>query len=86
MPPTNTTGACRAGDTVELWHIAGPSVSGTASLPAALAVALKARGVGEVEYRPLYATPGSSQAAEVADAVRHVNAAHVCIGQTCCRA
>lgn len=58
-----------AGDTVHLWHVAGPSNSGMPSLPTTLATALKGRGVGDVQYHCLYCEPGEKQYKDIGEMV-----------------
>ncbi|GIL93939.1 hypothetical protein Vretimale_170, partial [Volvox reticuliferus] len=48
----------RKGDTLSIWHVAGPSVSGMPSLPTAIANQLRGRGLGNVSYRQLYSSTG----------------------------
>lgn len=58
------------GDTVTIWHVAGPSLSGMPSLPTAIANQMRRRGVAAVHYTTLYSDTGDS-----ADYGRQVGAA-----------
>jgi len=67
---------CRPGDKLQIWHInpapantAGAS-AGLASLPTALAQVLRAQGLADVAYKPVYNEAGvDAVAAQVAEAV-----------------
>ncbi len=48
------------GDTVTIWHVAGPSLSGMPSLPTAIANQMRRRGVAAVHYTTLYSDSGDS--------------------------
>ncbi|KAG2487451.1 hypothetical protein HYH03_014018 [Edaphochlamys debaryana] len=49
------------GDTLSICHVAGPSASGLASLPTAIANQLRRRGLADCRYRHLYSGTGDPQ-------------------------
>ncbi|KAG2447576.1 hypothetical protein HYH02_007499 [Chlamydomonas schloesseri] len=48
----------KKGDTLAIWHVAGPSASGMPSLPVAIANQLRRRGLADVSYKQLYSASG----------------------------
>ncbi|PNW73049.1 hypothetical protein CHLRE_14g616850v5 [Chlamydomonas reinhardtii] len=51
----------KKGDTLAIWHVAGPSSSGMPSLPVALSNQMRRRGLRDVSYKQLYSDSGDPE-------------------------